>query len=231
MPTFTIERSYLVPVYKHITLDAETPEMALAIGMNEDFHDWEGQKVDYESARANYCSGFWEGDRDHHGTELPIPAEFADTGRPGSEEGEAKADPAPIATATVRRLVNAAATVCRAYGGTIPDWLQTEIDELPLARDAAAALIDEDSAPVSLYFVNDPESHDYDLFVLAADDERARALWFAHWEFDAEEPDEAPGCRVFLFGPPVAGAERVVEWHSPDLRIVTPAPDSQESVR
>lgn len=65
MPTFTIERQYMVPVFQHITLEADTAEAAMREALDEDKHDWDegaGAKTDYESARETYVSACWAGD-------------------------------------------------------------------------------------------------------------------------------------------------------------------------
>jgi hypothetical protein len=51
MPMFVIERQYLVPMYQHIVVEAETLEEACKIGISDDI-DWDTQEMDCDSARA-----------------------------------------------------------------------------------------------------------------------------------------------------------------------------------
>ena len=51
MPKFVIERQYLVPMYQHIVVEAETLEEACKKGISDDI-DWETQEMDCDSARA-----------------------------------------------------------------------------------------------------------------------------------------------------------------------------------
>jgi hypothetical protein len=51
MPKFVIERQYLVPMYQHIVVEAETLEEACKKGISDDI-DWGTQEMDCDSARA-----------------------------------------------------------------------------------------------------------------------------------------------------------------------------------
>jgi hypothetical protein len=51
MPKFVIERQYLVPMYQHINVEAETLGGACKIGISDDI-DWDTQEMDCDSARA-----------------------------------------------------------------------------------------------------------------------------------------------------------------------------------
>ena len=51
MPKFVIERQYLVPMYQHIVVEAETLEEACKKGISNDI-DWNTQEMDSDSARA-----------------------------------------------------------------------------------------------------------------------------------------------------------------------------------
>jgi hypothetical protein len=57
MTIFTIERSYLVPVYEHVTVEADDVAEACTAALDEDTHPWENDKVDYESARGTAVTG------------------------------------------------------------------------------------------------------------------------------------------------------------------------------
>lgn len=80
MPMFTVERQYLVPVYEHITLEAETAEAACRAAVDEDLHPLgDNPKTDYESSRETCVSGIWAGDAAHDGGCLAIPEDLAVT--------------------------------------------------------------------------------------------------------------------------------------------------------
>ena len=51
MPKFVIERQYLIPMYQHIVVEAETLEEACKKGISDDI-DWNTQEMDSDSARA-----------------------------------------------------------------------------------------------------------------------------------------------------------------------------------
>ena len=51
MPMFVIERQYLVPMYQHIVVEAETLDEACKSGISDDI-DWDSQEMDSDSARA-----------------------------------------------------------------------------------------------------------------------------------------------------------------------------------
>jgi hypothetical protein len=76
---YTIEKTYLVPVFMHERIEADTPEEAMQKAIDSD--DWEGSKVDYDSSRATWISAAWEGEEAYPGGDisgLPIPDEFSD---------------------------------------------------------------------------------------------------------------------------------------------------------
>jgi hypothetical protein len=50
MPKFVIERQYLVPMYQHIAVEAESLEEACKKGISDDV-DWDTQEMDSDNAR------------------------------------------------------------------------------------------------------------------------------------------------------------------------------------
>jgi hypothetical protein len=50
MPKFVIERQYLVPMYQHIVVEAETLEKACEMAVSDDI-DWDTQEMDSDNAR------------------------------------------------------------------------------------------------------------------------------------------------------------------------------------
>ena len=49
MPKFVIERQYLVPMYQHIVVEAETFEAACELAVTDDIA-WDSQKMDCDNA-------------------------------------------------------------------------------------------------------------------------------------------------------------------------------------
>jgi hypothetical protein len=56
MPKFVIERQYLVPMYQHIVVEAESFEMACELAMSDDI-SWDSQEMDCDNARATTLTG------------------------------------------------------------------------------------------------------------------------------------------------------------------------------
>jgi hypothetical protein len=50
MPKFVIERQYLVPMYQHIAVEAESLDEACKKGISDDV-DWDTQEMDCDGAR------------------------------------------------------------------------------------------------------------------------------------------------------------------------------------
>src|SRR3546814_11455450 len=59
MPSFTIESTYRLPVFRHRTYEAATAEDACRLAIADE--DWTGQKEDYENSGATYLTGIWRG--------------------------------------------------------------------------------------------------------------------------------------------------------------------------
>jgi IS5 family transposase len=51
MPKFVIERQYLVPMYQHIVVEADTLEAACDMAVTDDIA-WDTQEMDCDNARA-----------------------------------------------------------------------------------------------------------------------------------------------------------------------------------
>jgi hypothetical protein len=56
MPKFVIERQYLVPMYQHIVVEAESLEEACKKGISDDI-DWDTQEMDSDGARRTTITG------------------------------------------------------------------------------------------------------------------------------------------------------------------------------
>ena len=51
MPKFIIERQYLVPMYQHVVVEADTLEAACDMAVTDDIA-WDTQEMDCDNARA-----------------------------------------------------------------------------------------------------------------------------------------------------------------------------------
>ncbi|MGH6958627.1 MAG: hypothetical protein ACREEW_18330 [Caulobacteraceae bacterium] len=75
MPTFTIESTYRIPIYRQRSYQADTLAKACRLAIEDD--DWEGQKEDYESAGETYVTGAWAGDVQPYSVPaLLVPTQF-----------------------------------------------------------------------------------------------------------------------------------------------------------
>ncbi len=68
MPIFTIERSYLVPVYQHLTIEADDVTAACTAALDTDSHPCENDKIDYDGIRETTVTGAWRGPTAYEGT-------------------------------------------------------------------------------------------------------------------------------------------------------------------
>src|SRR6202011_6166348 len=62
MPKFVIERQYLVPMYQHIAVEAESLEEACKKGISDDI-DWDTQEMDCDGARRTTITSAKGGSR------------------------------------------------------------------------------------------------------------------------------------------------------------------------
>jgi hypothetical protein len=78
MPTYTIETTYRVPVYRQRTYEAATAAEACRQAIEDD--DWSKDKLDYECAGETYVTGIWLGaDTAYSGESVPVPSHFDET--------------------------------------------------------------------------------------------------------------------------------------------------------
>jgi hypothetical protein len=56
MPKFVIERQYLIPMYQHIVVEADSLEEACEKAISDDI-DWDTQEMDSDSARHTTIAG------------------------------------------------------------------------------------------------------------------------------------------------------------------------------
>lgn len=78
MADFTIEATYRLPIYRHRTYSAETPEEACRLAIDD--VDWDDGKEDHECAGETYVTGIWSGaDAAYRGESIPILDHFDET--------------------------------------------------------------------------------------------------------------------------------------------------------
>ena len=78
MPTFTVESTYHLPVYRHRTYVTATRAEACRQAIEDD--DWSTERFDYETAGETYISGIWSGADAAYRTEsLAVPSQFHET--------------------------------------------------------------------------------------------------------------------------------------------------------
>jgi hypothetical protein len=77
MPTFTIETTFHLPVYRHRSITADTLEDACRLAVIDE--DWWDQKHDYDNAGVTYVSAASLGeDAAYRGPVVSVPSLFAD---------------------------------------------------------------------------------------------------------------------------------------------------------
>ncbi|MDX8500865.1 hypothetical protein RFM99_20935 [Mesorhizobium sp. VK4C] len=75
MPEFALETTYHLPVFRQRTREAETPEAACRLAIED--YDWSDQKEDYESSGETFVTGIWQGaDSAYRGPTVPVPPHF-----------------------------------------------------------------------------------------------------------------------------------------------------------
>lgn len=77
MPTYTIETSYHLPVYRQRTYSADTLEDACLLAIDDD--GWDDGEEDVETSGETFVSGIWEGELTIADAWLAIPDRFAET--------------------------------------------------------------------------------------------------------------------------------------------------------
>lgn len=75
MPSFTIETTYRLPVYRQRSYEAETLEAACALAVADE--GWDDEKSDVDTSGDTYVTGAWEGrDAAYRGRALGLPSQF-----------------------------------------------------------------------------------------------------------------------------------------------------------
>ena len=77
MPTFTIETTYRLPIYRQRNYEAGTLEAACALAVADE--GWDDEKSDVETSGDTYVTGAWEGrNAAYRGRALGIPSQFGE---------------------------------------------------------------------------------------------------------------------------------------------------------
>lgn len=75
MPVYTIETTYTLPIFRHGTYVADTPEAACKTALGDD--NWESLQKDYDSSGDIHVTGIWEGENTAYtGSPITIPSQF-----------------------------------------------------------------------------------------------------------------------------------------------------------
>jgi hypothetical protein len=74
MPLFTIETAYRLPAYRQRKYEADAPEQACRLAVED--HDRDGDAVAYESTGETYVTGIWrEPDPPDGPSAVPVPSQ------------------------------------------------------------------------------------------------------------------------------------------------------------
>lgn len=138
MPMFTIETTYRLPIYRHRTYSAETPEAACRLAIEDE--DWDEGKQDYECAGETYVTGIWSGaDAAYRGDAIIVPPHLDET-------VQRKADHFELLLGLLKIIVADA----QANRPTAPEWLARANWAIALAHailDGARGPTSEDDVP------------------------------------------------------------------------------------
>lgn len=75
MPAYTIETTYTLPIFRHGTYIADTPEEACKAALVDD--NWESLQKDYDASGEVHVTGIWKGEKAHYtGSSIPVPSQF-----------------------------------------------------------------------------------------------------------------------------------------------------------
>jgi hypothetical protein len=77
MPTFTIETTYRLPIYRQRSYEVETLAAACTLAIADE--GWDDEKSDVETSGDTYVTGSWDGrDAAYRGRALSIPSQFGE---------------------------------------------------------------------------------------------------------------------------------------------------------
>jgi hypothetical protein len=137
VPTFTIETTYHLPIYRHRTYEADTLDQACRLANDDD--DWSDEKADWDNSGETYVSGVWQGvDAAYRGPALPIPSQF-------SEAIQRKADHFETLLGVLKILAH----VENLGAPDLPYWLPKAQAAIAKAEAILASAPDPESEPDS----------------------------------------------------------------------------------
>lgn len=77
MPVYTIETTYHLPVHRHRSYGADTPEAACLAAIHDE--GWADAKEDVDTSGETYVSGIWEGQHaGYSGPVVSVPSQFGE---------------------------------------------------------------------------------------------------------------------------------------------------------
>ena len=74
--TYTVEVTYMLPVYKHVQVEASSAAHACELALEHD--DWEHCEEDYDSSGPEHVTGVWAGTKAYQGRSFRVPIQFQD---------------------------------------------------------------------------------------------------------------------------------------------------------
>ncbi len=78
MPLFTVESTYLLPIYRHRNYEAANVAEACRLAVNDD--DWSDNKEDRDSSGETHVTGVWKGrDSAYSAPPCPVPSQYHQT--------------------------------------------------------------------------------------------------------------------------------------------------------
>ncbi|NWG24491.1 MAG: hypothetical protein HXY30_08790 [Pseudorhodoplanes sp.] len=151
MPTYTVETTYRVPVYRQRTYHAATPAEACRQAIDDD--DWSNNKLDYEAAGETYVTGIWLGvDAAYSGETVPVPSHFDETIQRKAAQRRTDAYWLARATAAIAKgeaIINGARDPEEPVVAPRPRHVLAELQE-DCVRDQIAAIVETDPEFASL---------------------------------------------------------------------------------
>ena len=138
MPTFTIETTYHLPIYRQHSYEADTVEQACALAIDDD--DWADDKQDSDSVGETYISGIWQGPKaNYRQTALTVPSQHA-------EAIQRKADHFDVLLGVLKILAH----IEDLAAPNLPYWLPRARAAIAKAEAILAAAPDPEGEPESV---------------------------------------------------------------------------------
>ena len=74
--TYTVEITYMLPVYKHVQVEASSAAHACELALEHD--DWEHSEKNYDGSGPEHVTGVWAGTKPYQGRSFRVPIQFQD---------------------------------------------------------------------------------------------------------------------------------------------------------